>query len=285
MERVASGERLSTDVLDQLEIEPDLHVLGMLADATRRRLHGNKVTYLRVAHWGAGLIDSGVPAGSKEIRITDAPSTLTAAVKTVERVRVIAGERAVVGFAWADVARFATEGNRTPMAVLRELRQAGLDGVDHVALDMEDGANAALELLAESEYQQLRVGVDRLPSVKLFSNLAEFQDRFSCIQSLCPLPRRFDASQPTTGYQDIRAVALARLAAPNVPTIQLDWRQYGPKLAQVALTFGVDDLDGVSPSDEAPEGRRRAPVEDIRRNVAAAGLEAVERDGRFGAVV
>jgi 2-iminoacetate synthase ThiH len=76
-------------------------------------------------------------------------------------------------------------------------------------------------------------------------------------------------------------VAIARLAAPNIASIQVDWQRYGPKLAQVALTFGADDLYGVSASDEAPEGRRRAPIEEITRNVEAAGFEAVQRDGRF----
>jgi 2-iminoacetate synthase ThiH len=80
-------------------------------------------------------------------------------------------------------------------------------------------------------------------------------------------------------------VAIARLAAPNVPTIQVDWRRYGPKLAQVALTFGADDIYGVSATDDAPEGRRRAPLEEIRRNIEAAGFEAVERDGHFSAEV
>jgi 2-iminoacetate synthase ThiH len=61
----------------------------------------------------------------------------------------------------------------------------------------------------------------------------------------------------------------------------VDWSRYGPKLAQVALTFGADDVWGVSASDEAPEGRRRAPLEEIRRNAEAAGFEPVERDGRF----
>ena len=83
--------------------------------------------------------------------------------------------------------------------------------------------------------------------------------------------------RPTTGYEDVKMVAIARLAAPNIPSIQVDWRRYGPKLAQVALTFGADDIDGVSPSDEAPEGRRRAPLEEIRRNIEAAGFEPVER--------
>ena len=76
-------------------------------------------------------------------------------------------------------------------------------------------------------------------------------------------------------------VAIARLAAPDIPDVQIDWQRYGPKLAQVALTFGANDLDGVTSSDDAPEGRRRAPLEEVRRNIEAAGLEPAERDGRF----
>jgi 2-iminoacetate synthase ThiH len=66
-----------------------------------------------------------------------------------------------------------------------------------------------------------------------------------------------------------------------VSSIQVDWGQYGPKLAQVALLFGADDLDGVSPVDDQSEGRRRAPLEEVRRNIEAASLRPVERDGRF----
>ena len=40
----------------------------------------------------------------------------------------------------------------------------------------------------------------------------------------------------------------------------------------------------VSACDEAPDGRRRAPLEDVRRNIKAAGLEPAERDGRFALI-
>ena len=86
---------------------------------------------------------------------------------------------------------------------------------------------------------------------------------------------------PTTGYDDVKRVALARLFLADVPSIQVDWALYGPKLAQVALTMGADDLDAVSPMDEAPEGPRRSPLEEVRRNIRAAALEPIERDGRF----
>jgi 2-iminoacetate synthase ThiH len=49
----------------------------------------------------------------------------------------------------------------------------------------------------------------------------------------------------------------------------------------VALTFGADDVDDVSPADEVAEGRRRAPLEEIRRNIRAASAEPVERGALF----
>jgi 2-iminoacetate synthase ThiH len=79
----------------------------------------------------------------------------------------------------------------------------------------------------------------------------------------------------------VKHVALARVIVDNVPSIQVDWSLYGPKLAQVALTVGADDVDAVSPEAETSEGRRRAPLEEIRRNIRAAGQEPVERNGRF----
>ena len=44
--------------------------------------------------------------------------------------------------------------------------------------------------------------------------------------------------------KDQERVALARIVCENVPSIQVDWSLYGPKLAQVALTVGVDDVGG-----------------------------------------
>jgi aminodeoxyfutalosine synthase len=79
----------------------------------------------------------------------------------------------------------------------------------------------------------------------------------------------------------VKRVALARLTIQNIPSIQVDWGLYGPKLAQVALTVGADDVDGVSPEDDTGQGRRRSPLEEIRSNILAAGQAPVERNGRF----
>ena len=94
------------------------------------------------------------------------------------------------------------------------------------------------------------------------------------------MPTKFDGLRPTTGFEDTRFIALARIVT-NISTIQVDWQQYGPKLAQVALMFGADDLDNVSGLDTALNGPRRSPVAELEKNVKAAGFVPEERNGYF----
>jgi aminodeoxyfutalosine synthase len=100
-------------------------------------------------------------------------------------------------------------------------------------------------------------------------------------RALAPLPRQLSSASPTTGYDDVKAVALARLLLPDVPSIQVDWPLYGPKLAQVGLIVGADDIDGVLALDGGALGARRSALEEVRGNIRAAGLSAAERNGRF----
>jgi aminodeoxyfutalosine synthase len=86
---------------------------------------------------------------------------------------------------------------------------------------------------------------------------------------------------PTTGYDDVKLIALSRLVVNNIDSIQVDWALYGPKLAQVALTMGADDVDGVSAVETGELGTRRSAIEEITRNIRAASLEPHERTGLF----
>jgi aminodeoxyfutalosine synthase len=283
MERVTAGERLSPAEIRELAGAPDILPLGMLADAARRRLHDTRVTFLRVAVCAFDKpFADGVPPTAGEIRITGSPEQLSVAISAVESAKAVAGVRAVSGFTWADVERLAAGGRIA--GVLAQLREAGLESLAELPLDGVADIAKAIDALATAGFKQLRCTIDKVAAgdrTNLLLRAAELQEDFQCIQAINPLPMTLGAFRPTTGYEDVKMVAVARLAAPNVPTIQVDWRRYGPKLAQVALTFGADDVDGVSPSDEAPEGRRRAPLEEIQRNIEAAGFQPAERTGRF----
>jgi aminodeoxyfutalosine synthase len=284
--RVEAGESPASDEIRELSTSPDIVSLGMLADTMRRRLRGTRTTFLRVSgcSWDASFAEAVTPF-AREICITGTPDSAAIAVSAVRSAKAVAGNRTVCGFRWADLEAWADDA-KARAALLSELRGEGLDALAELPLDTTGDMAAAVEQLCAAGFEQIRLTVESgggAARPELWLRAAELQQTFGRIQVLNPLPTALKTFRPTTGYEDVRSVALARLAAPNVPVIQVDWSRYGPKLAQVALTFGADDVWGISPSDDAPEGRRRAPREEIRRNIEAAGFEPVERDGRFSA--
>ena len=288
LERVSAGDRLGFDDLETLAGTPDILQVGMLADTARRSLHGTRVTYLRVALCAYDKpFTEAVPLGAREVRVTGKPESLDVAVTAIEAARAVAGERAVSAFSWLDVERLAAAGAEKTSRVLQRLRAAGLDALAEFPLDRVTDPRAALESIVSAGYTQVRLTIDKTPPdarTKLFVTAAALRETYRAIRSINPLPSILDSLRPTTGYEDVKSVALARLAAPDIPDVQVDWFRYGPKLAQVALTFGANDLDNVQASDEAPDGRRRAPLEEVRRNIQAAGFEPAERDGRFALI-
>jgi 2-iminoacetate synthase ThiH len=121
--------------------------------------------------------------------------------------------------------------------------------------------------------------LDDAKRASLCEQARDLQD--GSIKAFAPLPRTMSVAKPTTGYDDVKLIALARVIVENIPNIQVDWALYGPKMAQVALTVGANDIDNVSAVDPGILGTRRSPLEEIRTNIKAAALEAVERDGMF----
>jgi aminodeoxyfutalosine synthase len=129
-----------------------------------------------------------------------------------------------------------------------------------------------------------RATVTRAPFAEraaLIERAVVLQRETGAFKALAPLPCVDPGDQPSTGYDDVRTIALARLMCRTIPSIQVDWQLYGPKLAQVAIAYGADDIDRVASGSAADLGRRRSPREEIERHIRAAFAEPVERDGRF----
>jgi len=88
--------------------------------------------------------------------------------------------------------------------------------------------------------------------------------------------------QGSTGTQDLREIAVARLLLDNVPHIKAYWVMIGPGLAQVALSYGADDLDGTAEDEEiAHSAGAKTPsgltIGYLRRIISEAGFEPVEK--------
>lgn len=271
--------------LNTLAATHDIINLGMLADGERRRRHGTRTTFVRVAVVSA---DPGGPlhrpAAAGELRIEGPPSSRAAAIERTRQAAAVAGGVPLSGFSLADLELLAARESVTLRSLLEDLRAAGLELVAAAPIDLLQSARRSIEEVNIAGLTLGRVTVHRLPGpdmVPLFKAVAALQRDVAVVRAFAPLPRTMNPAVPTTGYDDVKRIALARLVADNVPSIQVDWSLYGSKLAQVALTVGADDVDGVSAEDDMTEGRRRAPLEEIRRNILAAGQDPVERNGRF----
>lgn len=271
-----------------LAMSHDIISLGMLADDVRRRRHGTKTTFVRVADIAVDTVAPiAIAASAGEARIVGVPASRPAAIDCVRRVAAAAHGAAVSGYSLADLEQLAAREGVTLRALLEELRAAGLELVAEAPVDLLQDPRRSIEEVNIAGLTLARLTIQQSPSadpVPLLKSIAELQRVVAVIRAFAPLPRRMNPLAPTTGYEDIKRVALARLIVDNVPSIQVDWALYGPKLAQVALTVGADDIDAVSADDDMSAGSRRAPLEEIRRNIRAAGQEPAERNGRFDVI-
>ena len=279
--RVNAGEPLSDPDIQALESGRDIVALGMMADSVRRNLHGTQATYIRVFDLKLAEIASAtIPETAGEVRIFETPTTLDGAVSAVTGALDAAGQIPLSAFCLFELTKLAE-----PLpVVLAALRQAGLELLTQAPLDRLKSPEHALEAVTDAGMQLARLTINETPSREWTATcreVAAHQRRVPSLRAFAPLARKIDQTQPTTGYADVKRVALARVLVQNVSTIQVDWELYGPKLAQVALTFGADDLDSVSPVDDDSQGHRRSPVEEIRRGIRAAGFEPAERNARF----
>lgn len=87
----------------------------------------------------------------------------------------------------------------------------------------------------------------------------------------------------TTGFMDLKNIAIARLMLDNIPHIKAYWVMMTPRIAQIALRFGSDDLDGTIIEEKiyheagatTSQGMRRGELLQLIRK---AGREPFERD-------
>lgn len=135
--------------------------------------------------------------------------------------------------------------------------------------------------------ESLRDRVDHL------ARLRNLQDRTGGFQAFIPLPFQADNSPlgrelcgVRGGIDDLRTIAVARLYLDNFRHIKAYWVLLGERIAQVALTFGANDLDGTVIQEQighaagapSPAGMTRAELE---RLIKLAGRVPVERDSLY----
>ena len=170
-----------------------------------------------------------------------------------QRVRAIICDHKIDGSEWLDTARIAHEiGLKSNATMLYGHIENDEDRVDHLV--------------------KLRALQDETHGFQCFIPLS-FHPANTMLRHL----------HTTTGMQDIKQIAVSRLVLDNFPHIKSYWQMMTPKVAQISLRFGADDIDGTVVEEKiyhdagatTPQGLRR---HDLIRLIKEAGREPFERD-------
>jgi aminodeoxyfutalosine synthase len=125
--------------------------------------------------------------------------------------------------------------------------------------------------------------------------LREQQDLTGGFMCFIPLKCYYEGTdirpevQEPTGYDLLKDVAISRMLLDNFPHIKAYWIQLGEKLAQVALSFGADDMDGTIREEKITHAAGtttplKLAKEQMEFLIASAGYVPVERDTLYNIV-
>ncbi len=141
-------------------------------------------------------------------------------------------------------------------------------------------------------YGHIETPIER---IKHLLALRELQDETGGFMSFIPLAFHSDntklAGLPrTTANLDLMTLAISRLVLDNFPHIKAFWVMLGVKLAQVSLSFGVDDIDGTVVQEKITHAAgadtpEELSVEEIVRLIKEAGRSPVERDTLYKKII
>lgn len=210
---------------------------------------------------------------------------------------------------------FFSKISRLPLdEVLRQLRDAGLDsmpggGAEIFAPAVREkicgekiGGDRWIEVIETAHrlgipsnatmlYGHLESNADRVGHLL---KLRDLQDRTGGLLAFIPLAyhpenNRLGLARHTSGLDDLRVLAVSRLFLDNVPHIKAYWVMLGEKMAQVALRFGADDIDGTVVEEKIyhAAGARSAqeiPISRLIHLIRSAGRIPVERDTLYNEI-
>jgi len=156
---------------------------------------------------------------------------------------------------------------------------------------METAHGVGLKSNATMLYGHIESYEDRIDHLL---KLRDMQDRTNGFQAFIPLSfhsqnTEIKKAAYTTGFDDLKTLAISRLMLDNFDHIKAYWIMLGEKIAQVSLNFGVDDLDGTVAEEritKAAGGTTDGSMtkDNIVHLIKQAGRTPVERDTVYNVV-
>src|SRR5215475_214804 len=140
-------------------------------------------------------------------------------------------------------------------------------------------------------YGHIETLEERLDHLVRLRQLQDETGGFNCFIPLAFHPEHtvYAHLPTTTGMDDLKTIAVSRLMLDNFPHIKAYWVTLTPPVAQIALRFGADDLDGTIVEERiihgagtpTSQGMTRTQIEKLIRD---AGRIPVERDTLYNSV-
>ncbi len=232
-------------------------------------------------------------------------------IRTVKETRP---EARVKAFTMVELAQICNVAAKPLPAVLKDLKRAGLDCCPGGGAEVfSERLHARLfpRKISGDQWMDVARGVHRagLPTnatmlyghletpqekVEHLLRLRQLQDETNGFLAFVPLAFHPENTQlahipPRTGLQDLREIAVSRLMLDNFPHIKAYWVMLSPEVAQIALWWGADDVDGTIVKEEIAHqaGARTPPgltCEKLIERIAEAGRRPVQRDGLYNEV-
>ncbi|HYM10946.1 MAG TPA: aminofutalosine synthase MqnE [Bryobacterales bacterium] len=211
-------------------------------------------------------------------------------------------------FTMVEIGYLARRAHLTAEETLRRLKEAGVDSMpgggaeifiervrriicDHKITGEEwlETARTAHRLGLKSNatmlYGHIEGDEDRVDHLLKLRGLQDETGGFVTFIPLAfhPANTPLEHISPTTGFADIKNIAIARLLLDNFPHIKAYWIMMTPKIAQVAQRFGADDIDGTVVEEKIYHDAGATTAQSLRRGellglIRRAGREPVERD-------
>ncbi len=149
-----------------------------------------------------------------------------------------------------------------------------------------------LKLREQQDRDLAAMGVDHADLPGDLENPRGGKAAFNCFIPLSFIPdgSEFGSLPGPTGLDDLRTLAVSRLMLDNFPHIKAFWIMQSPKLAQVSLNWGVDDLDGtvvwydITKREGQGTNDQNLRVDQLRALIREAGCTPVERDSLYRTV-
>jgi len=214
----------------------------------------------------------------------------------------------IKAFTMVEVHYFARIAKVSIEEVLRKMKDAGVDScpgggaeifhprVRKIICDHKTSGQMWLNTARKAHEAGLRSNATMLyghveteeERVDHLLKLRDLQDETHGFVAFIPLafhPDNTALSQipKTTGYLDLRNIAVSRLVLDNFDHIKAYWIMLSPSIAQIALRFGANDLDGTVVEekiyhDAGAKTSEFTPRAELERLIRAAGRIPVERD-------